>query len=697
MGKLLLVAVTPDEESALAAAVGGEAIRTVPVDGLRAAITSGTEAVVVGTGLAAPLATVQWVHRAQPLCGVLLLTTPESDAELRRSTMYAPDIPASLIVVRADSPELPEVARQVLEMSRLHRAHQQTLLAVSAREEVSTPHSLAPASLGALLDHAPFGVLVGDLTGRLLTWNRWAGDLLELVNESAGTSIPALFPSPDYLEAAFALARSGRLDDASAAGSTIEGPGETAVEVSTAPTRLENGDEAVLVLILDVSARRQAEETRDRLARHVGLLGRVSEALAGTLDVDMALTRVADQIVPGFADWVSVQTYDQRGLSRRVVVRHRDRARQAEAQTVRAGLMAGLGANSPSRRAVLSGQPVLLEEVTAEQLAEFLPDPHTREVVTRLGVGSVLSVPLPGRDEVLGTLSLVRQPGSPAFTREDTAIGVEVGRRAGVALDTLSLYARQRDLAAELQRSLLTEPPENEQTEVVVRYVAAAEEAQVGGDWYDAFLQADGGTVLVIGDVMGHDTRAAAAMGQLRALLRGISYTTGTGPAEMLSRLDAAIEGLQIPTTATGLVVRVEPRAKDSTGPARLCWSNAGHPPAIVVPPVGGAVPLENTEPDLLLGVLAHTDRQETSALLQPGGTLLLYTDGLIERRGESIDQGLAALTATVDRLRGLPLPVMCDEIIAQMLPDQNDDDVALVAVRLRTPEETRGRATVAG
>lgn len=689
MGKLLLVAVTRDEESRVSAAVGPGCCRAVAVTDLRTAIDGQVDAVVVGSEVPSPLATVQWVHRAQPLCGVLLLTAPDTDAEVRRSAMYAPDMPASLTILGSGQDDVGTRAREVLEASRLRRAHHLTLSAVSAREVVFTPHALAPASVGALLDHAPFGVLVGDLAGRLITWNRWAGDLLELPNDAAGESIPALFPSPDYLDAAFALARAGRLDE-SPASSTVEGPGEHAVEVSTASTRLENGDEAVLVLILDVSARRHAERTRDRLAEHVGLLGRVSEALAGTLDVERALARLADQMVPAFADWVSLQTYDERGQSLRVVVRHRDRKLEGEAAAIRDGLMAGLGANAPSRRVVLSGQPVLMQRVTPAELVEFVPDPDTRSVVDRFGVGSVLSVPLPGRDEVRGSMSLVRAPGSPAYTSQDLAVGVEVGRRAGVALDTLSLYARQRDLAAELQRSLLTDPPENERTEVVVRYVAAAEEAQVGGDWYDAFLQPDGGTVLVIGDVMGHDTRAAAAMGQLRALLRGIGYTTGTGPAEMLGRLDEAIEGLQVKTTATGLVVRVEPRAPDDTGPARLCWSNAGHPPAIVVPPVGGAVPLENDEPDLLLGVLAHTERQEAAAVLEPGGTLLLYTDGLIERRGESLDQGVATLTAAVDRLAGLPLPVMCDRLLAELLQDENEDDVALVAVRLRTPGEVR-------
>lgn len=689
MGRLLLVGVNPDEEATLVQAVGAEACLPVPVDGLRSAFSSGTEAVVIGSATPTPLALVQWVHRAQPMCGVLLLTSPETDTELRRSTMYAPDMPASLTVLEARSPALPETAREVLEGSRLRRAHQETIAAVSARESVATRHSLAPASVGALLDHAPFGVLVGDLEGRLVTWNRWAGDLLELSHDVAGRPIPTLFPRSEYLTAAFTLARAGRLEEA-AAGVMLEAPGEAVVEVSAAPTRLENGEEAVLVLVIDMSARRAAEETRDRLAEHVELLGRVSESLTGTLDVDMALNQLADCVVPAFADWVSIQTHDERGQSRRIVVRHRDRDLEAESRTIHEQLMRGLGEQSPSRRVVMGGSPVLIEHLTPQQLTEFVPDPATRAVVTRLGVGSTVSVPLPGRDEVRGTMSMIRRPGAPPYTSEDLVVAVEIGRRAGVALDTLSLYAQQRDLAAELQRSMLTEPPENDRAaEVVVKYVAAAEEAQVGGDWYDAFLQPDGGTVLVIGDVMGHDTRAAAAMGQLRSLLRGIGYTTRTGPAEMLSRLDEAIEGLEVHTTATGLVVRVEPRPDHDTGPARLCWSNAGHPPAIVVPPTGGALVLENTEPDLLLGVLAHTERQESSAVLEPGGTLLLYTDGLIERRGQSLDEGVRALTTTIDRLAGLPLPELCDRLLADLLPDENDDDVALVAVRLRTPEET--------
>ncbi len=689
MGELLLVGLGRDEESLLGAA-SAQGCLAVSVDGLERALHAEVDAVVVGSGVADPISAVQVVHRVEPLCGAVVLTRPENDETVRRTAMFAPGMPATLTILAIDAEGLADRVQQVRESSRLQRVHSETLTAVQARETPAAPRILAPASLGALLDHAPFGVLVGDLDGRLVAWNRWAGDFLDLPQDAAAKPMAPLFSTSEYVEDAFDLARRGRLGEL-ASTVTLEGDGDRAVELSAAPSRLENGDEALLVLLEDVTARRRAEQTRDRLVEHVGLLGRVSEALAGILDVDRLLARLAEQVVPSLADWVSLQTYDQRGQSRRVLVRHRDRRLEVRVDAVRQGLMTGLDDTSPSRRVVASGEPVLITRVGDEDLAGFVPDDRTRAVVSLLGVGSIIAVPLPGRDEIRGSMALVRAPDAPAYTPDDLAVAIEVGRRAGVALDTLALYDQQRDLAAELQRSLLTEPPENDEAEVAVRYVAAADEAQVGGDWYDAFLQPDGSTVLVIGDVMGHDTRSAAAMGQLRALLRGIGYTTGTGPAEMLSRLDAAIEGLRVRTTASGLVVRLDPRDDAGIGAAQLCWANAGHPPAIMVPPGGGAVTLENEEPDLLLGVLAHTERQERPALLEPGATLLLYTDGLVERRGESIDEGLAALTRAAGRFSDLPLETMCDRLLTELLPEDPDDDVAMVAVRLRTPGERRG------
>jgi PAS domain-containing protein len=688
---LLLVAPSADEEAALRAHFADcSAVLEADLD---EQLGAAVDAVVVGSRAQAAVAVVQRVHRTQPLCGVVVLTAAEDDAGVRRSVMYAPDMPASLTVHpvdNGDDTELVEVVAAARAAGRSRRAHAQTLAALGDREPTARSRALAPASLGALLDHAPFGVLVGDLDGHLVSWNRWAADFLGVGDDAVGSRVSALFPSPEPVDRAFVAARAGAESSATV---VLDSPGETSMEVSTVPTRLENGDEALLVLVADVTVRRRAELTRDRLAEHVGLLSRVSEALAGTLEVHTALEHLVEEVVPGLADWVSVQTYDSRGRLGRVVVHHRNRRHADVAARFQDALAAGRGPSSPSRRGVGGGEPVLLPRVDAEQLAGFLTDRLTRGLAEEMGVSGVIAVPLPGRTETSGSMVLVRTDASPTYTTQDLAAATEVGRRAGVALETASLYAHQRDLAEELQRSLLTDPPETEDSEIEVRYVPAAQEAQVGGDWYDAFVQADGATVLVIGDVMGHDTRAAAAMGQLRALLRGIGYTTGTGPAEMLSRLDAAIEGLRLHTTATGLVVRLSPPALNGepSDPVELCWSNAGHPPPIVLEPGGVARTIETTEPDLLLGVLAHTDRQESPERLERGGTLLLYTDGLIERRGLGIDEGLAALTAAVEKHGHLPLGAMCDEVLAELLPDEHDDDVALVAVRLRTADPDGG------
>ena len=122
--------------------------------------------------------------------------------------------------------------------------------------------------------------------------------------------------------------------------------------------------------------------------------------------------------------------------------------------------------------------------------------------------------------------------------------------------------SQQAQLAEVLQRSLLTDPPAMGEAQIVARYVPAAEAARVGGDWYDAFPQRDGRAVLVIGDVVGHDTVAAAAMGQLRALLRGIAHYSGAGPAEVLRGLDEAIADMHTDTLATAAVARLEPTGR---------------------------------------------------------------------------------------------------------------------------------------
>ena len=251
-----------------------------------------------------------------------------------------------------------------------------------------------------------------------------------------------------------------------------------------------------------------------------------------------------------------------------------------------------------------------------------------------------------------------------------------------------ALYARSRSIvrAAEtLQRSLLSDPPEPDHLEVAVRYVPAAREAQVGGDWYDVFQQPDGSTMLVIGDVVGHDTQAAATMAQLRGLLRGIAYDNAAGPAEVLTRLDAAIEGLDLKAMATVLVGRLEQSEEDcAAGVVRLRWANGGHLPPLVADPDGAQRLLGTERPGLLLGVDPTRPRTEQEVVIADGSTLLFYTDGLVERRDQVFDDGVELLAKALADLRRLPVDSLCDRLLERLVPDGAEDDVALVAVRLR-------------
>ncbi|WP_369131146.1 SpoIIE family protein phosphatase [Modestobacter roseus] len=255
-----------------------------------------------------------------------------------------------------------------------------------------------------------------------------------------------------------------------------------------------------------------------------------------------------------------------------------------------------------------------------------------------------------------------------------------------------ALYARSRRVARTaltLQRSLLSEPPDPDHLDFAVRYEPAARESQVGGDWYDVFTQPDGSTMLVIGDVVGHDTEAAASMGQLRGLLRGIAFDSAEGPAGVLSRLDRAIEGLQLRTMASVLVARLEQTPEErEQGVTRVRWSNAGHLPPVVQDPDGGVAVLDGPHPELLLGVHPDAPRRDHVTTVARGSTVLLYTDGLVERRDQVFDEGVARLCAELANLADRPVGEIADVLLARLLPDGAEDDVALIAVRLN---EQRG------
>ena len=246
--------------------------------------------------------------------------------------------------------------------------------------------------------------------------------------------------------------------------------------------------------------------------------------------------------------------------------------------------------------------------------------------------------------------------------------------------DRITARDAERSMSEALQRSLLSTPPRPEGVEIAVRYRPAAAQAHVGGDWYDAFVLPDDSLTVVIGDVTGHDRQAATAMAQVRNLLRGVAYTLQQPPGAVLAVVDEAMDGLAVDVYATAFVAQVEPADGAGARARTLRWSNAGHPPPVLLGPDGVARLLE-LAPDPLLGMVAR-GRADHVAVLEPGTSLILYTDGLVERRGTPLRDSLEALTDDLSGCQALTAEGLCDRLLAG-LEDDVEDDVALLVLRV--------------
>jgi len=464
------------------------------------------------------------------------------------------------------------------------------------------------------------------------------------------------------------------------------------------------GPDGLAVYLLDVTDRHREQQRAEEAAARLALLSAVTEQLTGTLQADLAVGRLARLVVPTLADWciVTLVEDDDRAGGRRRVRDvgwwHREESVRPLVEEFCRLRIPALRERAFVYRALGTGRPVVLEQGATEAIRDVLQPGAAQDLVTRLAPQSIAVLPLHARDRTVGLLTLLNGAGRRGITAAELATAEEVAGRAGLALDNARLYRQQQALAEQLQRSFLTAPPEPDHAEIVVRYLPATEAAAVGGDWYDAFLQPDGATMLVIGDVAGHDIAAAASMGQLRSLLRGIATSHDeAGPADVLRRLDASMELLRLDTLATAAVARFEQDPDErARGLTRMRWSSAGHLPPIAIHPDGTVTPLApEGRAELLLGVDPGTPRTETVVTLERGVTVLLFTDGLIERRDADLDQGMARLLAALTDLADRPLQEVCELVVERLVDDRPDDDVALVAVRLH--REDRPRPVEAG
>jgi PAS domain S-box-containing protein len=433
------------------------------------------------------------------------------------------------------------------------------------------------------------------------------------------------------------------------------------------------GDEVILsIFVRDVGERRRREEQREALLREQAAreeAERVAEMVSGMqLLVDAALAhRTLDDILADLLPRVRGVL----GADAATVFLVEDRGR-----LVLAASTGGTEEHAPVSVEFGEGFAGRLAEERTPMLAH---DPPTGDIadptIRHLPVGSLIGVPLMARDQVTGVI--VAAVGAPRkFTDQDLGTLRLAADRVALAIDHARVYEREHRIAETLQRSLLPERlPRLPGLAVAARYRPAAAEAEVGGDWYDVIPIPGGRVGLVMGDVAGKGLAAASMVGRLRSALRAYALE-GHGAGLVIERLNRLVwTELQESQMATLIYVVLDPA--DGT----LRWVNAGHLPPLVLGSDRTPKFLEGGR-SVPLGVLPFPSFQEVEFRLEPGGTVVLYTDGLVERPGEHIDAGLAKLAGEVRAAPAAP-EALCDHLLAAMVPERGaQDDVAILALQ---------------
>ena len=408
------------------------------------------------------------------------------------------------------------------------------------------------------------------------------------------------------------------------------------------------------------------------------LVAELLSAMEAEATVAGQVERLAQLLVPRVADFVTVEVPGS--TEPLVAYAHRDPAQLETLRTLRnEHRLDPDQAHSIFQAAV--GRPQLIVEISPELVHRYADGSRASELLVQLGPRSVIAVPLELGGGTRGALMVgLSDPVRPPYGPEDLAYMEATARRVEVILAAAHLRQREHDIAVRLQQALL--PDEllaHPRLELAARYQAASDLLEVGGDWYDTFAWPSGHIGVIVGDVMGHNLDSAAAMGRLRAATAALSAHVPASPAAVLDALASFASGPNGTPFVTAVCAVIDPQ----TGV--LVYSGAGHPPIVVLPPGGSPVEL-NDALDPPMGVrdprTGHT-RPEASVTLEPGSLVVLYSDGLIERRYEGLDVGLARLARVVTAVAHEPIDTVADRIVADMAQGiAAEDDVVVACLR---------------
>ncbi len=420
-----------------------------------------------------------------------------------------------------------------------------------------------------------------------------------------------------------------------------------------------------------VQARAEAADGSARLR----FLAEASAELASSLDYEVTLARVARMAVPWFADRCAISLEDD-GLLRTLAVAHVDPDKVALARELQRRFPADPRGDQGSYRVLRTGASELTPEISDEMLQSLITEPELLEMVRQLDFRSAMVVPLRTESRTLGVVTWVAGQHGRRFDAADLALGEDLARRAAVAIDNAQLHTEQRELVGQLQRAVLPAHVASPAGWTVAAEYHASGRTEAGGDFYDVVALDEDRVAVFVGDVMGRGVEATATMAQMRSALRTL-MALDPDPAGLMERLDSVLATLavdQLVTVAYAVADRRE---------GTLTVVSAGHPAPVLVP-AGGPVQLVPVEGLLLgAGAVQPGPRVPVRLPFAPGDVVVLYTDGLVERRDEDVDAGQVRLCRAVEALRGGDLRTALSRVIVDVRAPSGSDDLAAVALRL--------------
>ena len=426
-------------------------------------------------------------------------------------------------------------------------------------------------------------------------------------------------------------------------------------------------------------ALQQANAAREQLA----LLNEASTRIGTTLDLQRTAQELVEVVLPRFADFVAVDLLDPVLRGEEPFLLRNDQGVVLRAVAVGEAYGSGLtdtayavgetsafDSSQVYAKSLRTRRSILVPEVDEASLSEIASSPDRVAPGLAAGIHSFLMVPLLARGAVLGGAEFFRTRNPEAYTPADVALAEELVGIAAVCIDNARLYRREHETALILQRSLLpqlTHPTPG--VEIAHRYLPSSVTSEVGGDWFDAVPLSGNRLALIVGDVMGHGIRAAATMGQLRTVARTLATLDMTSD-QVLTRLDETATDIGEGQFATCVCALYDPADRSCT------IASAGHLPPVLVTP-HASPRLVELPPGLPLGI-GGVEFQSVTITVPQDSILVLYTDGLIERRGQDIDEGMALLCRTLAD-PGRNLEEACDAVLAALETEDAEDDIAVI------------------